>query len=410
MEFFVVGINHHICPIEVRERVHFSDSNQIEASNALLSDSIQELVILSTCNRSEIYGMSRQAQEDTALIQAFYKDFFQVDDLADYFFVKTGREALRHLFNVTMGLDSLVIGEDQILGQVTDAHLNAMEIGSSKKILNKIFREAITLAKRTKTETTVSEEPISIAYLGVQLIKNELDLRGKKAAIVGVGQMGQLALDYLLEAGAQISICNRTYANSLRVAQKYDPIDIVPFEDLIDLVKASDVFVSATASPHTILKAGDLGPRKDPLYIMDLSLPRDIDPDIGQLEAVKLYDIDHLQAVSQKNMNHRKDLLLSYDGEVTRLEDEILNWIRATKFDPIMQNMNQRCDEVAAETLDYIFRKTHLSHGEKKKVDAIVHSALKKIAREPLLRLKDMPDQVPGKEAALNILEEVYDL
>lgn len=409
MEFFLLGINHHICPIEVRDQVHFSDSDVIAASNDLISESLIEVLVLSTCNRSEVYGVSLDVDKDIELVKNFYENYFQVPGLEDYFLAKKGDEALDHLFRLTMGLDSLLVGEDQILGQVSDAHLTAMEIGSSKKILNKIFREAITLAKRVKTESGASDTPSSLAYLGIKKVQEDLDLEGARAAVVGVGDMGQLALTYLLEAGARVTLCNRTYENSLRVAQDFEGVDLAPYQDLPELIGKSQVLVSATASPHSIIRPDHIKKREEDLFIMDLSLPRDVDPAVGELEGVSLYNIDQLQAISQENLAHKREALEAYEPEIKDLIQEVQAWVSASKLDPIMASMNKRCDEVAQETLDYIFRKTDMTHSQRIKVDSIVHSALKKIAREPLLRLKDMPDNQPGKDLAIEVLEEVYD-
>lgn len=410
MKFGSVGINHHITPIEIREKATFQDSDIIEATDALISDTLTEIVILSTCNRSEIYFMSADDAivENLERVRNFFLKYFDIDGLEKYLYLKRGREAIRHLFAVTVGLDSLVIGEDQILGQVTDAHLTAMEMGVAKKHINKIFREAVTFSKRIKTESPIAHQPTSIAYVGVKLIEQEMgSLNDTKALIIGLGDMGKLALQHLNELHADITICNRTYANSEKIKELYPNVKILPYEERIQGITESDILISATASPHTIINASDISKRDKELYIMDLSLPRDVDPLVGNKEHIELFDIDHLEQIVRKNVSEREEILASYDEEMNEIIDDTLHWITATRVDPIMKSLNNRSDQIAQETLDYIFRKTDLNHSQKLKVDKIVRSALKKVAREPILQLKEYP-QTEEVLSAIEILEEVY--
>lgn len=408
MKFCVVGINHHIAPIDIRERVHFKETDIIEATDILLSESIEELVILSTCNRSEIYFLTYNMDSDMKKVKKFYEEFFDISDLDSYVIEKYSDDALEHLFNVTVGLDSLVIGEDQILGQVRDAHMTSMDIGASKKDMNKIFREAITLAKQIKTETDISDQPISISYIGVKKIDEVLGLKGKKAMIIGLGNMGRLALNHLIELDTQIYVTNRTLENSLKVQREFEneDIEVIPFEDMNSMISEMDVLISATSSPHVIITKENIHKRNKPLYIMDLSLPRDISPEVAEIEDVVLYDIDSLQSLSEKSLNEKKRILDSYRDEIKKKVMELQNWSLNSKVDPIMKNLNERCDKIADDTLNYIFRKTDMNHSEQLKVEKIVRSALKKVLREPLLSIKEIGDNAK-KETVIKILDEV---
>ena len=174
MDIAVIGINHNLSPIGIREKVSFTDTKKIEATNILLDKDLREVVILSTCNRSEIYISCEEIEVGIDIVKNFYEEFFQLNEVSLYLFSKKDNEAIEHLFNVTSGLDSLVIGEDQILGQVKGAHELAMKIGSSKKLFNKLFREAITTAKEVKTVTKISQQPLSISYIGIKLLKEKI--------------------------------------------------------------------------------------------------------------------------------------------------------------------------------------------------------------------------------------------
>lgn len=407
MKFCLVGINHHVAPIEIRERVHFKETDIIEVTDHLMGGSISELVILSTCNRSEIYFLSSQPDQDLDLVVTYLKDYFQIDLEEKDLICKIGDEALEHLFYVAIGLDSMIIGEDQILGQVVDAHTTAMDLNSSQKILNKIFREAITFAKKVKTESGVSDKPVSIAYIGVKKMEELFDLSISRCMIIGLGEMGSLALNYLIERGADVVACNRTYENSIKMQQKYHALEILPFEDRLKGLVDVDILISATASPHTIINPRDLLKRTKPLAIMDLSLPRDVDPEVGNLDEVVLYDIDSLQEIGEKNLAENKEVLERYKPEIQEIIGDLKHWISESKVDPIMKSLNERCDEIADDTLRYIFRKTDLTHNEQLKVDKIVRSALKKVVREPMLSVRQM-EESDRKEVTIAVLKEVF--
>ena len=200
MNIGVVGVNHNLAPINVREAVSFTDTKKIEAINILLDKEIEEVVIISTCNRSEIYINAENIDIKINELSDFYEQYFGVKDINKYLFKKTNLEAIQHLFEVTAGLDSLVLGEDQILGQVRDAHEFCMKLGATKKVFNKLFRDAITTSKEIKTITKISQQPLSISYIGVKLLKEKIgSLEGKNALIVGLGKMNLLTLNHLEE-------------------------------------------------------------------------------------------------------------------------------------------------------------------------------------------------------------------
>ena len=405
--FCVVGVNHHVAPIEIREKVHFKETDIIEASDRLIESYCEEVVILSTCNRSEIYFTTNDTDKTVHGVHEFFADFFNIDLPEEVMIEKSGNDALRHLFHVAMGLDSLVIGEDQILGQVKDAHMTAMELGSSQKICNKIFREAITFAKYCKATSDVSDHPLSIAYIGVRKAEEDLHgLEGKNCMISGLGNMGQLALKHLLERKAKVYVCNRTFENSKKMKWIYPDIEIFPFSQLNEGLVDMDLLISATSSPHTIIKETNILPRKKPLYIMDLSLPRDVEEGVKTLPYIQLFDIDDLEFLARENLKEKRKILESFEGQVEEKTASLRSWIAESKFDPIMKSLNQRCDKIADDTLNYIFRKTNMTHAEKMKVEKIMRSALKKVLREPILSIKECENN-EKKEAAIELLEEV---
>ncbi len=406
MEFCVVGLNHNIAPIEIRERVHFKESDIINANNLLQGDSLKELIVLSTCNRSEIYFYSEDHERDIVKVKSFFEEYFNVKDID--FIEKSKDAALEHLFKVVIGLDSLVFGEDQILGQVVDAHQTGMDIGGAGKNLNKVFREAITFSKKIKTDTNISDHPTSIAYIGVKKIAEQMDLEGKTVLIVGLGNMGQLALVHMLEYGAKIFISNRTAENSQKIKLAHPEIEIVDYAKVRAYLKEVDVLISATSYPNALFSKEDFLDLNRELHIMDLSLPRDVDSNVLENPHIHLYDIDSLTTISQMSLESKKKILESYEDEIRGQIESINTWIANSDVDPILQTVNERCEQIAADTLNYIFRKTNLSYGEKVKVQKIVESSLKKVMKEPLLSLKSLDDS-EDKAVAIRVLEELFE-
>ena len=400
MNIGVVGVNHNLAPINVREAVSFTDTKKIEAINILLDREIDEIVILSTCNRSEIYISGENIQQKVDEVANFYKDYFGVKDIEQYLFKKTNLEAIQHLFDVTAGLDSLVVGEDQILGQVKDAHEFCMKLGATKKVFNKLFRDAVTTSKEIKTITKISQQPLSISYIGVKLLKEKMGtLEGKNALIVGLGKMNLLTLNHLEEENVKnIYIANRNIEKTKEIENKFDNIIPIEYSDRHKIIqeKSIDIVISATSSPHLVIKYDDMPKLDKKIYIMDIALPRDIDTKLKELNYVELYDIDDLKEIHDKNDIKRNELAQKAQEIIKIKIDEFTEWLDLTFIDPTIQSLNSKCIEIKEDTLEYIFRKIDLNQREQKIIDKMLGSALKRVIREPIINLKQVI-KVKGK-------------
>ena len=413
MNIGVVGVNHNLAPINVREAVSFTDTKKIEAINILLDREIDEIVILSTCNRSEIYISGENIQQKVDEVANFYRDYFGVKDIEQYLFKKTNLEAIQHLFDVTAGLDSLVVGEDQILGQVKDAHEFCMKLGATKKVFNKLFRDAVTTSKEIKTITKISQQPLSISYIGVKLLKEKMGtLEGKNALIVGLGKMNLLTLNHLEEENVKnIYIANRNIEKTKEIENKFDNIIPIEYSDRHKIIqeKSIDIVISATSSPHLVIKYDDMPKLDKKIYIMDIALPRDIDTKLKELNYVELYDIDDLKEIHDKNDIKRNELAQKAQEIIKIKIDEFTEWLDLTFIDPTIQSLNSKCIEIKEDTLEYIFRKIDLNQREQKIIDKMLGSALKRVIREPIINLKQVKNK--GKrEEYIKVIEDLFEI
>lgn len=409
MSIGVVGINHSVAPIEIREAVSFTDTQKIEAINILLDRNIDEVVILSTCNRSEIYFKSDNIDEGICIVSKFFDEFFSIKNINKFIIRRKNNEAISHLFNVCTGLDSLVLGEDQVLGQVVDAHEFSMTIGATKKILNKIFREAITTAKEIKNKTKISEKPLSISYIGVKFLKEKIGtFKDKKALIIGYGNMNKLTIKYLQEQKiGKIYLSNRNH----RKIKDIEDINIIPIEykDRYLVLNEVDIVISATSSPHTIIKKEKIPKINKKLYIMDIALPRDIDPSISEFKNIELYDIDNLKEIQSINKEQRKNLSEVAKEIINKKIIDLNLWIDNCMVDMTIGSLNDRCEVIRKDTLNYIFKKIELDNRDKKIIDKMLTSALKRVIREPIINLKNIQDDSKRNEI-IKIVENLFEI
>ncbi|MCR1877303.1 glutamyl-tRNA reductase [Paraclostridium bifermentans] len=411
MDFAVVGVNHNNTPINIRETVSFTDTQKIEGINFLLDNGIEEAIILSTCNRSEVYIYSNNISDKVEVLKNFYQDYFDVENIEEFLFNKTGEEAIKHVFNVSAGLDSLVLGEDQILGQVKDAHDFARQLGSSKKVFNKLFREAITVSKDIKTTTKISHQPLSISYIGIKCLKEKMgSLENKNALVIGLGKMSKLAMKHLEEEQLNhIYVTNRSYEKLKSIQEEYKNLIPIKYEDRYEVMDKVDIVISATSSPHTVLKKAEMPKTSNKLIMMDIALPRDIDKNLNEFENIEVYDIDDLKKISEANDKKRRELASIGELIIDEKIEEFNEWLDTIKIDPTIQSLNDKCSDIREDTLDYIYRKLDLNCREKKIIDKMLTSALKRLVREPIINLKQIKDS--GKQDEyIKIVEELFDL
>lgn len=412
MEIAVVGINHNKAPIEVRERFSFTESMKIESGDLLLDKSIKETVIISTCNRSEIYiaASCKEIEKAVLEVKTFYREYFKFKNADKYLFEKTGKDAVVHLYVVASGLDSMVLGEDQILGQIREAMMSSMDLGFSKKVLNRLFMDAISEGKKIRSELKISEIPLSTSYIGISLLrKNMGSLKGKKALIVGAGKMSSLAIKYLYEEELdEIYVTNRTHGRMKDVFERFGEITPVEYADRYKIIKDVDLIITATGAPHIILKDDDILDTKEELYILDLALPRDVDWKLGKRDNITLYHNDDLKKLSEENLLRRKELSERAVEIINGDVEKYLKWIESIKVDPMIKSLNQRCTQIKEDTMDYINRKVDLNKRDEKIVDKMVMSALKQFIREPIKLLKQVDED--DSEEYIDAIKKIFEI
>lgn len=410
MNLAVIGVNYNNTPIDIREKVSFSKSKKGKAGKYLLDKGIDEVVILSTCNRSEIYIVSEELDDKIEIIKNFYKEFFNIEHIEEYIFIKKDKEALFHIYYVAAGLDSMILCEDQILGQVKEALDFSIEHKLSRKVLNKLFKEAVTVAKRIKSELKVSETPISMVYIATKILRERLgSLEGKKACIIGVGEMGRLALTHLLEENLdEIYVANRTYNNVLDLLLKFPQIKPVEFEERYVLLEKVDIVITATSAPHIVLDFEHIKNINNELYIVDLALPRDVEKEVETLENVHLYDVDDFKNISEGNKRKREELSEVAKEIISLNVEEFIQWSKSIKVDLVIKNLNEKCSSIKDEYFGYICKRTELDENSKKVVDKMLSSALKKMIKEPILNLKELRDEKSINEH-IKVINSLFD-
>lgn len=314
MHFQVVGLNHKSAPIEIRERISFSPRRLREALSAFRErDALSEVLILSTCNRVEIYGVTSDAGGGLYAAQDFISDFHKIPAyiFRDYLYVYNETAALRHLFRVVASLDSMVIGETQIFGQAKDAYRQAREAKTAKEILSRIFEEAIRIGKKVRTQTQIGKGTVSISSAAIVLAKKALGtLKDKKVLIIGAGKIAELAVRDLYSQGIKtVLVANRTFKKARELASVFAGTAIT-FKEIFPQLKDADILISSTSAPHFIVDYGQIQEvmqqrRHRPLFLIDLGLPRNISPEVKEVENIHLYNLDDLTDVCDANLKER---------------------------------------------------------------------------------------------------------
>jgi len=416
----LVGLNHRTAPVEVRERFALTEASA--DTLAVLSElsSIREVMLLSTCNRVEILAISAgegcPAQD---VIRAWEESCCaESGSLEEYTYVHTDLQAVRHVFRVASSLDSMVLGEPQILGQLKEAYRLAVGLNTSRVIINRLMHKAFSVAKRIRTETAIAQSAVSISYAAVELAKEIFgDLSQRTAMLLGAGEMAELAATHLINDGiANLLVVNRTFARAQELAQRFQG-QAVPFSELFDCLSRADIVISSTGASQTVIQARDmrqvLKKRKfRPVFFIDIAVPRDIDPDVNRLDNVYLYDIDDLKGVVEENLAQRREEAqaaeLIIEEEVLRFQE----WLKSLNLTPTIVDLLEHGQSIAHKEIQKTMKNLgpDVSPEVARAVETLGRSVAKKLYHYPVTFLKRRSQEEDSCEYFVSLIRRMFDL
>lgn len=401
MYILCLGLNHTTAPLDLRERLAFSEDGVRSALARLgcgyecgLKD-IAEMVIISTCNRVELYVVS--SKPDFGELETFLSDAhgITVEEIHLHLYRYMDEHVVNHLYHVTTGLDSLVLGEPQILGQVTRALELALGLGACGAVLSRLFRSAIHAGKRARTETSISRNPASVSSLAASLAEKEVrNLSGAQIVVVGAGEMAELVVEALRKRGAtQIMVVNRTLERAQALAHRWQA-GVSTFEQFENLLLIADIVISSTSAPHTIINAPhmeDIMLKRDHrlMVMIDIAVPRDIDPEVSRIPGVKLFDIDSLNRQVQDLLAERAAEVPLVEAILAEEERRFLEYLETLDMLPIITELRKQAEGIRQHELERTLRRLPgLSETERERIDAMTRSLVKKLLQTPTQRLR----------------------
>ena len=417
MHTLVVGVNYRSAPVEIREKLSFIENELPQAMQALNKQkSVLENVIVSTCNRTEIYAVVDQLHTGKYYVKQFLADYFNIpqESFSQYLFVHEKDEAVEHLFRVTAGIDSMVLGETQILGQVRGSFLAGQEIGTTGTVFNQLFKQAVTLAKRAHSETAIGENAVSVSYAAVELGKKIFGtLKNKHVVILGAGKMGELAIKNLQGSGAdRITVINRTFEKAELLAEKFGG-KAKPLNELQCALLEADILISSTGAQEFVIdfelmQFVEKLRKGKPLFLVDIAVPRDMDPRIGDLPNVFLYDIDDMQGIVNANLAEREraatEIVTMIDKEALQFND----WMTTLGVVPVISALREKALAIQEETMASIENKMpDLTDREKKVLNKHTKSIINQLLKEPILQAKEMAGSPKSREQ-LELFQQIF--
>ncbi|MBF0284782.1 MAG: glutamyl-tRNA reductase [Magnetococcales bacterium] len=406
MKLAVVGLNHKSAPVALRERLSFPAAVIPEALSRLTGlVPVREAAILSTCNRVELYLASPEPEDAVSTAIQWMASSREVNyhQLAPHLYQRLDLEAVRHGFRVASSLDSLVVGEPQILGQMKEAFQLASAARSTGLILTRYFHRAFEVAKRVRTETAIAENPVSVAYAAVELARKIFGkLEGQVCLLVGAGEMCELAARHMVGAGIQsILATNRTFSRAQDLAGQFDG-HAFPLETLGENLDRADIVISSTGSTSYMIDAAMVRAalkrrRQRPMFFIDIAVPRDIDPQVAQVDSAFLYDIDDLTQIVEHNRRERDQAATQAEGIVSREAPLFLNWVKSLEAGPTIASLRRWAEEVRdQETARILAGWPGLEESERRRVEELARLLVNKLMHPPVSRLKELASEPEG--------------
>ncbi|MCL1916123.1 MAG: glutamyl-tRNA reductase [Desulfovibrionaceae bacterium] len=420
----LLGLNHRTAGVDIREAFALQDSAFLEqllpAGHA--ETPVREAMLLSTCNRVEILAAGREGSELAELLLCRWAETRgrSPEELRQVIYTHRDDKAVRHLFTVASSLDSMILGEPQILGQIKEAYKKAQEQGKTGAILNRLLHRTFFVAKRVRSETRVAASAVSISYAAVELAKRIFGNMGDyKAMLIGAGEMAELAATHLMHAGIQsIWVANRTHGRAIELAARYNGL-AVPMEQLFSRLPEVDIVISSTGAPEAVIRASDMAGvmkkrRNRPMFLIDIAVPRDIDPDVNSLDNLYLYDIDDLKEVVEENLALRREEAVKAGGIVEEETQNFSRWLDSLALQPTIVELIRRSEQIARREWERSERHLRLDARQAKALEQMLGAIVKKINHQPITFLKKHAEAEHGPQylhlvRSLFVLDEAED-
>ncbi|MTH52948.1 glutamyl-tRNA reductase [Bacillus mangrovi] len=419
MHILSVGINHKTAPVDIREKLSFDPAELGPAMAKLKTQkSVLENIIVSTCNRTEIYAVVDQLHTGRYYLKAFLSEWFslEMEQFAPFLTFYENDGAVDHLFRVSCGLDSMIVGETQILGQVRTSFLQGQELETTGTVFNYLFKEAVTLAKRAHSETEIASHAVSVSYAAVQLAKKIFGrLSSKHVLILGAGKMSELAAQNLHGNGvSKVTVVNRTLQKAEQLAGRFSGRALA-MNQLEEALLEADIVISSTGSKDFIVTKDMMAEvekhrKGNPLFMVDIAVPRDLDPEIATLESIFLYDIDDLEGIVEANIKER-EAAAERVGVMIELEIvQFKQWLNTLGVVPVITALRDKALSIQAETMQSIERKLpELSEREIKLLNKHTKSIINQLLRDPILKVKELAAE-PGGEDSLELFADIFNI
>jgi glutamyl-tRNA reductase len=406
MNIIVVGLSHKTAPVEIRERVAFAPTAMERPLKEMAAlPGVTEAMIVSTCNRVELYATTRQAETGKLQLRNFLAGFHQLapEALEPHLYEIEGEEAIRHVFRVAASLDSMVIGEPQILGQIKTAYGYATEFKTVGLILNRFLHKAFSVAKRVRTETEIASNAVSVSFAAVELARKIFGtLDGKSVMIIGAGEMCELAARHFLNNGVtSVVVTNRTFERAVKLAEEFNG-RAVAFDDFPFHLHQVDIVLTSTGAPTFILgqkKVEEvMRQRKNkPMFFIDIAVPRDIDPKVNDVANVYLYDVDDLQGVVQANLKERQKEAKKAEGIIDQEIGQFHKWLGSLEVVPTIVSLRKRLEEIRRGEVEKTFGNLKdIGDRERKAIEAMTSAIVNKILHQPTTVLKQAQQEASG--------------
>ncbi len=407
MHLAVLGINHKTAPVELREKVSLNDDKCGILSRHLLDDvGISEVVPLSTCNRTEVYIVASRPEVGRREVMSALAEMAAVElrELEDCAYYHEGETAVGHLYRVAGSLDSLVVGEAQIMGQIKEAYHAAHERESTSVLLNRLFRHALEVGKRVRAETRIGENPVSVSSVAIDMARKVFEeLEGRTALLIGAGKMGELTATHLASHGVtSFIVSNRTLSRAEEMAEKFNG-RAVAFEELNDYLPMADIVISSTGAPHYVLRKGEVERairrrHNRPIFFIDIAVPRDIDPGVNDVYNAFLYDIDDLNEVAAANAAQREKEARKAEVIIADEVNDFLHWLSSLDVVPTITALREMADKIKDGELKKTLAKfdADLTDKDINRMEALASGIVNKMLHSPTVELKRAANERGG--------------